>query len=84
MEVADLILFEGKSLNVANYICMGRGEKWEKYEKMLHSLWSLSQKVSCEIALLKMIKRTVTNKESLLLHKSTILKTGLHLICLEK
>lgn len=31
MEVADLILFEGKSFNIAKYICMGRGRKREKY-----------------------------------------------------
>lgn len=30
MKVADLILSEGKGLNVANYICMGGGEKLEK------------------------------------------------------
>lgn len=33
VEVADLILSEGKGLNVANCICMGGGENWKNMKR---------------------------------------------------
>lgn len=58
-KVVGLFLSEVKDLNVANCICMGWGGKFENYEKVLHNSWLLPQKMSCEIASLKIIKKTV-------------------------
>lgn len=63
-KVVGLFLSEVKDLNVANCICMGGGGKFENYKKVLHNSWLLPQKISCEIASLKIIEKTVvTNIE---------------------